>query len=39
MASPPQAKLPTRKLGKTGVDIPAMGFGLMGMSTAYGPIE
>ncbi|KAK5655270.1 hypothetical protein OQA88_5837 [Cercophora sp. LCS_1] len=28
--------LPTRPLGRTGLQIPALGFGLMGLSTAYG---
>ena len=32
----PPASLPTRKLGKTNVDIPVIGFGMMGLSIAYG---
>jgi aryl-alcohol dehydrogenase-like predicted oxidoreductase len=34
---PPQ--LPTRKLGKNGPLVPAMGFGLMGLSAFYGQPE
>ncbi|KAK3334145.1 NADP-dependent oxidoreductase domain-containing protein [Cercophora scortea] len=34
----PLVKLPTRKLGKNGPDVPAIGFGLMGMSVAYGSV-
>lgn len=34
----PPVTLPTRKLGKTGAEIPAIGFGLMGLSTAYGSV-
>jgi predicted aldo/keto reductase-like oxidoreductase len=33
------ASLPTRKLGKFGPEITAMGLGLMGLSTFYGAIE
>ncbi|KAK0646842.1 NADP-dependent oxidoreductase domain-containing protein [Cercophora newfieldiana] len=35
----PPATLPTRKLGKNGPEITAIGFGLMGLSTAYGAVE
>jgi len=31
-------QLPTRKLGKNGPQIPALGFGLMGLSSFYGAI-
>ncbi|KAK4237621.1 NADP-dependent oxidoreductase domain-containing protein [Achaetomium macrosporum] len=34
----PPVKLPTRKLGKNGPEITAIGFGLMGLSTAYGSV-
>lgn len=30
--------LPTRKLGKNGPEVPALGLGLMGLSTWYGPV-
>jgi aryl-alcohol dehydrogenase-like predicted oxidoreductase len=30
--------IPLRKLGKDGPSVPALGFGLMGMSIAYGTI-
>ncbi|KAF4339307.1 alcohol dehydrogenase [Fusarium beomiforme] len=33
----PPASLPTRPLGRTGRQIPALGFGMMGLSIAYGP--
>ncbi|KAM6512083.1 hypothetical protein FALCPG4_017069 [Fusarium falciforme] len=32
-------KLPTRKLGRDGPEVAAMGFGLMGLSIAYGKID
>jgi aryl-alcohol dehydrogenase-like predicted oxidoreductase len=32
-------QLPTRKLGKNGPQIPALGFGLMGLSAFYGQTE
>ena len=31
-----KGSIPTRKLGKNGPDVPAMGFGLMGLSGVYG---
>jgi aryl-alcohol dehydrogenase-like predicted oxidoreductase len=34
----PPVKLPTRKLGRNGPEITAVGFGLMGLSTAYGSV-
>ncbi|KAF4819210.1 Aldo-keto reductase yakc [Colletotrichum siamense] len=34
----PPTSLPTKPLGKTGRQIPALGFGMMGLSTAYGPV-
>jgi aryl-alcohol dehydrogenase-like predicted oxidoreductase len=33
------AQLPTRKLGKNGPQVPALGFGLMGLSAFYGKPE
>ncbi|KAK3317135.1 NADP-dependent oxidoreductase domain-containing protein [Cercophora scortea] len=33
----PPASLPTKPLGKTRRQIPALGFGMMGLSAAYGP--
>ncbi|KAI1880117.1 hypothetical protein JX265_001738 [Neoarthrinium moseri] len=33
----PPASLTTKPLGKTGRHVPALGFGMMGLSTAYGP--
>ncbi|UPL03928.1 hypothetical protein LCI18_014862 [Fusarium solani-melongenae] len=35
----PPAQLPLRQLGKNGPKIPAVGFGLMGLSIAYGATE
>lgn len=35
----PPAKLPLRKLAKNGPEIPAVGFGLMGLSIGYGAVE
>ncbi|CVK90695.1 related to pyridoxine 4-dehydrogenase [Fusarium proliferatum] len=35
----PPASLPTKPLSKTGRQIPALGFGLMGLSAVYGPID
>ncbi|EOD47537.1 putative aldo-keto reductase putative protein [Neofusicoccum parvum UCRNP2] len=32
-------KLPTRKLGKNGPEVTALGLGLMGLSVAYGPAK
>jgi len=34
----PSKPVPLRKLGKYGPSVPALGFGLMGMSVAYGTI-
>ena len=34
----PAQSVPLRKLGKNGPSVPALGFGLMGMSMAYGTI-
>ncbi|KAK3313394.1 NADP-dependent oxidoreductase domain-containing protein [Apodospora peruviana] len=34
----PPTTLPTRKLGKNGPSIPTIGFGLMGLSVAYGSV-
>jgi aryl-alcohol dehydrogenase-like predicted oxidoreductase len=34
----PAQSVPLRKLGKNGPSVPALGFGLMGMSVAYGTI-
>ncbi|KAI1009545.1 hypothetical protein LB504_003107 [Fusarium proliferatum] len=35
----PPASLPAKPLSRTGRQIPALGFGLMGLSAVYGPIE
>lgn len=32
------SSIPTRKLGKGGPSVPALGFGLMGLSVAYGTV-
>jgi aryl-alcohol dehydrogenase-like predicted oxidoreductase len=32
-------RLPTRKLGKNGPDVAALGFGAMGLSAAYGKVD
>ena len=34
----PAQSVPLRKLGKNGPSIPALGFGLMGLSVAYGTV-
>jgi hypothetical protein len=34
----PPVKLPTRKLGKDGPEITAIGFGMLGLSTGYGSV-
>ena len=34
----PPVKLPTRKLGNNGPEVTAIGFGLMGLSIAYGSV-
>ena len=33
------SKLPTRQLGKNGPQVTALGFGLMGLSIAYGKVD
>lgn len=33
------SSLPTRKLGKNGPPVTAIGYGLMGLSYAYGPAK
>jgi len=35
---PPPVQLPTRRVGLNGPLVPALGFGLMGLSTAYGSV-
>ncbi|KAI1816027.1 Aldo/keto reductase [Poronia punctata] len=35
----PSKQIPTRRLGKDGPEIPAIGFGLMGISVAYGAAD
>lgn len=39
MAPLEKARPLTRRLGKDGPEIPAVGFGLMGISVAYGAAE
>ena len=34
----PARSVPLRQLGKNGPSVPALGFGLMGMSVAYGAV-
>jgi aryl-alcohol dehydrogenase-like predicted oxidoreductase len=34
----PAPSIPTRKLGKDGPLVPALGFGLMGLSIVYGTV-
>ena len=34
----PANSIPVRKLGKDGPSVPALGFGLMGLSIAYGAV-
>lgn len=39
VAMPPPVKIPTRTLGHDGPEVAAIGFGLMGLSIAYGKVE
>lgn len=34
----PPTKIPTRRLGRNGPEVAAVGFGLMGLSLAYGAV-
>jgi hypothetical protein len=35
----PPVNLPTRKLGRNGPEVAAIGFGMMGLSIGYGKVE